>query len=176
MAKLVKCKICGEKIDKSTAFCHIHVTSGGKEQKQYYCSKEEYEFMLEEKEYYKLCQYSTDDILGHPICNNARNKKLTELHDNGFMYKEIFQCIESMSEEIKGLFELNEITVEYHQIAYMFACIGNRIYDFVLEQKHKEEWNKTLLEQRLEDNSEGQEMIEEEYRPTDFKIKRKGLF
>ena len=80
MARMVKCKKCGKQISQTDAYKHIHTTSGGKTQNHYYCSQEEFETIERDKELYRLCQYSTDEILGRAITNNVRNKELMKYY------------------------------------------------------------------------------------------------
>ena len=40
---LVKCQICGKKIDREYAYRVEHVTKSGSKSNKYYCNEEEYE-------------------------------------------------------------------------------------------------------------------------------------
>ena len=167
----VTCRACGKKIEKEDAFCFVHETKTGKKQNHYYCSQEEKEFQDREKELYSRIQYLTDEILGYPITNNARNKKIKELQQAGYTNEEIYRCIKDCKSEIEEWLTLKDISVEYQKISYMFAIIGNKIHDFTIEDKQRNDW--TQYSQPVEQEVE---IIEEEI-PSDMKAKkRKRLF
>jgi uncharacterized membrane-anchored protein YjiN (DUF445 family) len=150
---LVTCRACGKKIEKEDAFCFVHETKTGKKQNQYYCSQEEKEFQEREKELYKKIQYLTDEILGYPITNNARNKKIQELQQAGYTNEQIYRCVKDCKKEIEEWLTLKDISVEYQKISYMFAIIGNKIHDFTIEDKQRNDWTQynQSVEQEVED-------------------------
>ena len=167
----VTCKACKKKIEKEDAFLFVYETKTGKKQNYYYCSQEEKEFQDREKELYKKIQYLTDEILGYPITNNSRNKKIQELQNAGYTNEQIYRCVKDCKSEIEEWLTLKDISVEYQKISYMFAIIGNKIHDFTIEDKQRNDW--TQYSQPVEQEVE---IIEEEI-PSDMKIKkRKRLF
>ena len=149
----VTCRACGKKIEKEEAFCFVHETKTGKKQNQYYCSQEEKEFQEREKDLYKKIQYLTDEILGYPITNNARNKKIQELQQAGYSNEQIYRCIKDCKSEIEEWLTLKDISVEYQKISYIFAIIGNKIHDFTIEDKQRNDWTQynQSVEQEIED-------------------------
>ena len=78
MARTVKCYICKKDLNKEEAYMFTYTSQSGKEYRKYCCSLEEKENMEREKELYFCIQHISDEILGHPIVNNARNKKIKE--------------------------------------------------------------------------------------------------
>lgn len=47
----VKCKICGKKVDRNAAFKIVTYSSSGKKKNNYYCSEEEYDSYMAERQY-----------------------------------------------------------------------------------------------------------------------------
>jgi hypothetical protein len=115
MARKVKCKGCGEQIDQSTAYKHIHTTSSGKSQNHYYCSLEEYESIERDKALYKQIQYLTDEILGYPCVNNNRNKRIQDLQNAGYTNEQIYRCFKEYKNEIEKWIEFNKIDKEFNK-------------------------------------------------------------
>lgn len=168
MAKC-KCKICGKQLDTKVAYKIEHISKSGKKTNKYFCSQEEYENDLREKELYRQIQYATDSILGRPITNNARNKEIQELHEV-YTYEQILRCIRAKAEDIKGMIAYNKIEGDYQQIRYMMQVIKNCIYDFAREDS-KNDWSNYVPQQ------EEIEIEIEETPSTDFKVKkRKSIF
>ena len=156
MARTVKCYICKKDLNKEEAYMFTYTSQSGKEYRKYCCSLEEKENMEREKELYKNIQYISDEILGHPIVNNARNKKIKELQEAGYTNEQIFRCFKEYKDEIIKYLELSGIDKEYNKIAYMFTIIGNKIEDFSKEDERANQW-----EQYVSETSE-EEFIEEE--------------
>lgn len=156
MARTVKCYICKKEIKKDDAYMFTYTSQSGKVYRKYACSLEEIENDKREKELYKNIQYITDEILGHPIVNNARNKKIKQLQEAGYTNEQIFRCFKEYKDEIIKYLELSGIDKEYNKIAYMFTIIGNKIEDFSKEDERANQW-----EQCVSETSE-EEFIEEE--------------
>ena len=172
MARTVKCYICKKEINKENAYTFTYTSQSGKEYRKYCCSLQEKENMERDKELYKACQLSTDEILGRPITNNTRNKELKELHESGYAWEQILRCIRAKSDDIKKLIEYNDIKGDYQQIRYMMQVIKNSIYDFSREDERANQW-----EQYKQTEEEVEVEIEDIEIPTDMKVKkRKTLF
>ena len=172
MTRKCKCKACGKQLTTDIAYLYTYLTKTGKEIKQYYCSEEEFENLERDKKLYKECLYETDKILERPITNSIRNKELAELHEQ-YSWEEILRCIKSKSDEINMMIKQNGIENDYQQIRYMMQTIKNVIYDFVREDKQRNDW--VQYNQSVKQEVEI-EIIEEEV-PSDMKVKkRKRLF
>ena len=156
MAKTVKCYFCKKDLKKEDAYTWVYVSKTNKEYKRYCCSLEEKERIEREKELYSCIQHISDEILGHPIVNNARNKKIKELQEAGYTNEQIFRCFKEYKDEIIKYLELSGIDKEYNRIAYIFTIIGNKIEDFSKEDERVNQW-----EQYASETSE-EEFIEEE--------------
>ena len=140
MARTVKCYFCKKDLKKEEAYMFTYTSKNGKEYRKYACSLEEIENDKREKELYKEIQYISDEILGHPIVNNARNKKIKELQEAGYTNEQIFRCFKEYKDEIIKYLELSGIDNEYNKIAYMFTIIGNKIEDFSKEDERVNQW------------------------------------
>lgn len=139
--KTIKCYFCKKEINKDDAYMWEHVVEkSGKKYKRYCCSQEEKEQVERDKELYKMAQYETDNILGRPITNNVRNRELTELHEAGYSWEQIYRCIKANAQHIKDMIQMNHIENDYQQIRYMCQVIKNVIYDFVKEDERKNSW------------------------------------
>lgn len=172
MAKTVKCYFCKKDLKKEDAYTWVYISKNGKEYKRYCCSLEEKERIEREKELYKACQLSTDEILGRAITNNVRNKELKELYESGYTWEQILRCIRAKSDDIKKLIEYNDIQSDYQQIRYMMQVIKNSIYDFSIEDEKANQW-----EQYKQTEEEVEVEIEDIEVPNDMKVKkRKTLF
>ena len=156
MAKTVKCYFCKKDLKKEDAYTWVYISKTNKEYKRYCCSLEEKERIEREKELYSCIQHISDEILGHPIVNNARNKKIKQLQEAGYTNEQIFRCFKEYKDEIIKYLELSGIDKEYNKIAYMFTIIGNKIEDFSKEDERANQW-----EQCVSETSE-EEFIEEE--------------
>ena len=156
MAKTVKCYFCKKDLKKEDAYTWVYISKTNKEYKRYCCSLEEKERIEREKELYSCIQHISDEILGHPIVNNTRNKKIKELQEAGYTNEQIFRCFKKYKDEIVKWIELNGIDKEYNKIAYMFGVINNVIKDFSIEDERANQW-----EQYVSETSE-EEFIEEE--------------
>lgn len=156
MAKTVKCYFCKKDLKKEDAYTWVYISKTNKEYKRYCCSLEEKERIEREKELYSCIQHISDEILGHPIVNNARNKKIKELQEAGYTNEQIFRCFKEYKDEIIKYLQLSGIDKEYNKIAYMFTIIGNKIEDFSKEDERANQW-----EQYVSETSE-EEFIEEE--------------
>ena len=68
MTRQIKCKICGNKIEKSSAYCIEKVSEKtGKVSRSYYCSQDEYEKDKYLKGLWREILLLYDDILGYML-------------------------------------------------------------------------------------------------------------
>ena len=168
----VKCRICKKKIPKEMAYKVEHITSGGNKQNHYYCSREEFEEVEREKDFYKKCQSVTDRIMGQPITNNVRNKKLSELHKKGFLYEEIYQCLSDLENSLDYAIanKWSEFTNEYNKIAYMFGAVEKEINKY----KGKKIKENKKVEVNEIDEYKGQRVKKQNDKPTLMDLIKRG--
>lgn len=124
----VKCKICGEKIEKEDAYCITKVSDSGRKTNSYYCSQAEYEKNKEEKELWRLLLVAVDDILGYTCISKTKVNMIKEIEEH-YSRRQLYNCLINHKEEIKRYLDEKGIYEEYGKLSYIFACIRNKIKD-----------------------------------------------
>ncbi len=131
MGRLVKCKICGEKIDSSSAYCIIKVNEKtGKQSKSYYCSQIEYENDKYNKSLWVENLKLIDYIIGFKSISKVKANGLKEIENAGYTRKQIYNCLKNNAENIKKNLEEKNIYEEYNRIQYVLVSIKNKIKDY----------------------------------------------
>ena len=172
----VKCRICKKKIPKEMAYKVEHITSGGNKQNHYYCSREEFEEVEREKDFYKKCQSVTDRIMGQPITNNVRNKKLSELHKKGprlvliIVLLKILLLLLKRVKEFNFILSVKLLTNEYNKIAYMFGAVEKEINKY----KGKKIKENKKVEVNEIDEYKGQRVKKQNDKPTLMDLIKRG--
>lgn len=137
----VKCKICGNKIERDTAYKIV------KEQKTkkvnlYYCSEDEYNKQQEEIKQRDKCYEIVKDILGVPIIKPGLIKQLKTIREF-YEYSIITKTFKFKSEDIKWATSNKEFNSEYSKDRYVLAIILNNIEDVKkVHMKDLEEMNR----------------------------------
>ena len=114
---LVKCRQCGTKIDRKTAF---KVVVGGKN--AYYCNGAEYQKTLHEKEIKTNTYDCINQIFGYKVLNSA-------------LFKEINLLLQVYSYIAKVLDK--EFVSEYAKIRYFSTILKNNMADFKPKEPEK---------------------------------------
>lgn len=127
---LVKCKTCGNKIEKGDSYCYLHMTKSGKLQKRYYCSREHFHEPYIDNVHYNRTRRLTDKILGYICISNEKNKMITRLYDIGYSRKDVYECMKYYKDDIIKYMELKNIQNEYGKLRYIFTVVENNIKDF----------------------------------------------
>mgnify|MGYP000563738142 CR=1 FL=1 len=129
---LVKCKCCGNKIERESAY-KVMTDKGNK----YYCSKAEYEAMQKEKADKDAIYTEIVDIFGYKIQNSALFKEWkcwNELASN----EKILSYIQENKDYIKGAVgKLN--STEYVRVRYMSAILKNSLVDYKVGSRKEPE-------------------------------------
>lgn len=125
---LVKCKICGNKIDRETA--HKVVVN---EKNNYYCSELEYSEWQAKKEIKDNTYNLIFQIFDRKITNTILYKEITELSEI-YTYEKIFAYLTENEKYLSGVMGKG-FTSEYGQIRYFTAILKNSLADF----KYKKE-------------------------------------
>lgn len=129
---LVKCKGCGNKIERENAY-KVMTDKGNK----YYCSKAEYEAMQKEKADKDAIYTEIVDIFGYKIQNSALFKEWkcwNELASN----EKILSYIQENKDYIKGAVgKLN--STEYARVRYMSAILKNSLVDYKVGSRKEPE-------------------------------------
>lgn len=120
---LVKCRACGQKIDRNNAF---KVVVGDKN--AYYCNEKEYEKICEERKNKDLMYGQINEIFGYVVTNTALFKEMTPLIAQYgykmlyFYFKDNFDYLYSIAHR--------DFDKEYGRIRYFSVVIGNSIHDY----------------------------------------------
>lgn len=129
---LVKCKICGNKVDRTEAYKVVV-----NEKNQYYCNKNEYE-EWKSKQVVKDNTYNLIyDIFGRKITNTVLFKEVGELATI-YTYEKILAYLTENKNYLSNVMEKDFVS-EYAQIRYFTAILKNSLSDFtyIKEQKIK---------------------------------------
>ena len=159
----VKCKICGEKIEKEEAFCVTKVSDSGRKTNSYYCSQQEYEKDKEEKELWRLVLVAVDDILGYTCISKTKVNMIKEIEGH-YSRRQLYNCLTIHKEEIKRYLDEKGIYEEYGKLSYIFACVKNKI---------KDDSNNVVLDTSFNSISDYEEETEEEFNRRLEKMKEK---
>lgn len=139
---LVKCKYCGEKIDRNRAF---KVTVNDKN--SYYCSEAEY---VELHEYQRLrdsAYCKINYIFGRKVTNTILFKEIGELA-SVYTYKKIISYLNSNESYLIGVMNKG-FNSEYAQIRYFTAILKNSLSDY---QESNVVYNKDIVVDIPKDN------------------------
>lgn len=127
---LVKCRQCGTKIDRKTAF---KVVVGGKN--AYYCNEAEYQKTLHEKEIKTNTYDCINQIFGYKVLNSALFKEINLLLQV-YSYEHILAYLMGNKNYITKVLEKDFVS-EYAKIRYFSAIIKNNIADFKMKEPEK---------------------------------------
>lgn len=124
---LVKCRLCGTKVDKKEAF---KVVVGGKN--TYYCNEFEYQKVLHEREVKDNTYECINQIFGYKVLNSALFKEINLLLEV-YSYEHILAYLMDNKEYLTRVLE-KDFTSEYAKIRYFAAILKNNIADFKMEE------------------------------------------
>ena len=119
MAK-VKCRYCNKRIEKENAYSPLA--------RKYYCSVEEYNKSMSDRDYLHKIKLLLNDLFGYTIINTFVNKRISDLSKN-YSYKDIYDTIDSLFLDLDFCIQENDFKDENHKINYIFVVIKNRIKD-----------------------------------------------
>lgn len=159
----VKCKVCGEKIEKEDAYCITKVSDSGRKTNSYYCSQQEYEKNKEEKELWRLLLVTVDEILGYKCISKTKVNMIKEIEEH-YSRRQLYNCLINHKEEIKRYLDEKGIYEEYGKLSYIFACVKNKI---------KDDSNNVVLDTSFNSISDYEEETEEEFNRRLEKMKEK---
>lgn len=127
---LVKCKICGNKIEKSVAY-KIVINN----KNNYYCNESEYRDWILNKEIKDNTYNLIYEIFGRKVTNTILFKEVGELSDI-YTYKKIYVYLEENKVYLCNVMR-KEFSSEYAQIRYFAAILKNSLVDFQFEKETK---------------------------------------
>ena len=124
---LVKCRLCGTKVDKKEAF---KVVVGGKN--TYYCNESEYQKVLHEREVKDNTYECINQIFGYKVLNSALFKEINLLLEV-YSYEHILAYLIENKEYLTRVLK-KDFTSEYAKIRYFAAILKNNSADFKMEE------------------------------------------
>jgi ribosomal protein L16 Arg81 hydroxylase len=128
---LVKCRICGNKIDRDTAY-----KVRNKNVNEYYCNQDEY---LEKLEKIKIKDNTYEkifNIFGRKVTNTTLFKEISEL-ESVYGYENIYQYLCENEKYLSNVLS-KDFKSEYAQIRYFSTILKNNLADFKVESKQPE--------------------------------------
>ncbi len=121
---LVKCRICGKKVDRNEAF---KVAVEGKPN-AYYCSEAEYNKMMENRKNRNDTYYCIYDIFGYTVTNTVLNKEVNAL-GKIYGFKLILEYLHDNQEYLTRIVG-REYNSEFAKIKYFSAILKNSLVDY----------------------------------------------
>lgn len=135
MTILVKCKICGNKVERTEAY---KVVVNGKN--HYYCNESEYKDWASKKEIKDNTYNLIYDIFERKVTNTVLFKEVGELSDI-YTYEKILTYLKENETYLCGVMRKG-FSSEYAQIRYFTAILKNSLADF---QYKKEVQTKKII-------------------------------
>ncbi|WP_025909315.1 hypothetical protein [Priestia flexa] len=155
MARKCSCQIC--KTKGSTDVFYKVTDDKGKN--KYYCSKEEYDSFMKDKENREyLIKYIAVDVFNYsegqiiPPILLKRIKELNVFYD----YEVIYECFKDSKDNIKYWIENKGFSSEYGMVSYIMKIIESNINDIYNKWKYKKS-----QEQKKKNNDLNLEIINE---------------
>lgn len=127
---LVKCRLCGTKVDRKDAF---KVVVGGKN--TYYCNESEYQQVLHERELKDNTYECINEIFGYKVLNSALFKEINILLEV-YSYEHILAYLNENKNYIEKVLDKDFVS-EYAKIRYFAAILKNNIADFKIKEPEK---------------------------------------
>lgn len=125
---LVKCRICGTKIERNDAF---KIISNGKN--LYYCNKNEYNEWKSAQEIKDNTYNLIYEIFGRKITNTILFKEIGALSDI-YSYDKIFAFLSDKKKYLSSVMD-RDFKSEYAQIRYFAAILKNSLSDFTYKKE-----------------------------------------
>lgn len=138
MGRMAKCRVCGAKLDTTTAYKAIICDTNDREKRFYYCSKEEYEA----DEARKKKEAADKDKVYRLICDIIGRKEII----NSILWKEkavwnkvctdevIAQYLEENKDYLTGAISRLD-DVEFNRIRYLSSILKNNLGDYKPKKK-----------------------------------------
>ena len=133
-----KCKICGKTLDRKTAYC---IKKNDKN--QYYCSEEEYNIWInekEKKEEIRNCISSISCCVMSKVCWIDIENCISFLN-KFYSLDQILDYIKYDAERILDILSDKDFQSNVAKVRYVIAVIQNNINDYIqsVEQAHPQE-------------------------------------
>jgi len=120
---LVKCKVCGNKIDRNEAFKVIV-----DKKNSYYCNEKEYNELIRKQSVKDNTYEEINNIFGRKVTNTVLYKEIWDL-SLIYTFEKILSYLKFNSNYLSGVME-KSFASEYAQIRYFAAILKNSLSDF----------------------------------------------
>lgn len=133
---LVKCKCCGNKIERDIAF-KIVINN----KNNYYCSEIEYKKMETEKQNKAHVYSLIDEIFGYKIINTVINKEISIISKEN-TYEKVYKYLLENKQYLEKVMN-RSFDNEYGKIKYFSTIIRNNIKDYkcIANKENNESFN-----------------------------------
>ena len=128
---LVKCRHCGNKIDRKEAF---KVVVGGKN--AYYCNEDEYLLSKKLKGDKDGTYNIINQIFGYEVKNSALYKEINTIRID-FSYESILMYLKQEFDYLHSIMCEKDFQSEYGKIRYFSAIVKNNLPNFMRDQEMK---------------------------------------
>lgn len=123
---LVKCRICGNKIERNDAY---KVVVNGKN--EYYCNEKEYQKRLKDTADKENTFKMINEIFGYEVTNSAIFKELKEIATN-HSYEKVYSYLYDNKVMLERSLS-KTFSSEYGKIRYFATIVRNNIVDYVID-------------------------------------------
>ena len=125
---LVKCRVCGEKIDRDIAY---KVTNG--RINEYYCTKTEYLDKIRARELKENVYNKISDIFGYTVTSTAIYKEISSL-EQVYGFHRIYEVLCYYQQQLDAIMS-RPFDSEYGKIRYFSVVLQNKLKTYVPETK-----------------------------------------
>lgn len=141
MARKVKCKICKKELTSDKAYKVIDE----KGKNSYYCSKEEYYNMMEEKENKSKCLTMLSEIFDIEFCPPVVVKELNKIREY-YDYNIIMETLKDQNVAETARWFLSNKQFDYGCVRYVFTLVENNIPKIYKKRQEELEKIRKMLE------------------------------
>ena len=152
MGVKVKCKECGNKLERSDAYLVESISEKTlKINKKYYCDEQCYKKQETRKELIIKCNDLMEDILDIPIRSNIYFNKMYSPMIKRYDYDVIYEFLTSEKDYIEQQIEDKDFNTINVKLKYFLAIMQNNIGKYEQVIKNKESFKEDIKHEIFED-------------------------
>lgn len=152
MGVKVKCKECGNKLERSDAYLVESISEKTlKINKKYYCDEKCYKKQETRKELIIKCNDLMEDILDIPIRSNIYFNKMYSPMIKRYDYDVIYEFLTSEKDYIEQQIEDKDFNTINVKLKYFLAIMQNNIGKYEQVIKNKESFKEDIKHEIFED-------------------------
>ena len=152
MGVKVKCKECGNKLERSDAYLVESISEKTlKINKKYYCDEKCYKKQETRKELIIKCNDLMEEILGIPIRSNIYFNKMYSPIIKRYDYDVIYEFLTSEKDYIEQQMEDKDFNTVNVKLKYFLAIMQNNIGKYEQVIKNKESFKEDIKHEIFED-------------------------